>query len=155
MTKRFQKNGLTRLEKMRIQGMTVRNGSIENRQLRKLCDSIDAASSVVDHIIRGLDPSRIKIENANDLYKLMNSQAGLAKARTELERTMLETQGLFGEAAATIVDELRTHLAGYPEILSEVLRIAQEAAYRADPRNLGDDEDDFPKNSNTPDAGIG
>lgn len=135
MTKRFSKSGLTRLEKMRIQGMRVEDGRIENRQLRKLCDSIDAASSCVDHIIRHLDPSTIKIENANDLYKLMNSQAGLVKARTELERVMLETQGLFGEAATAIVDELRVHLAEYPELMTEVMRIAEHAGVTADPRN--------------------
>ena len=147
MTKRFQKNGLTRLEKMRIQGMSVRNGIIENRQLRRLCDSIDNASSVVDHIIRGLDPSTIQVRDANDLYKLMNSQSGLSKARVELERVMLETQGLYGEAASQLMDELRVHLANYPEILSEVLTIAQEAASLADPRNAGDDEDDSPQNT--------
>lgn len=65
----------------------------------------------------------------------MNSQAGLVKARTELERVMLETQGLFGEAATAIVDELRVHLAEYPELMTEVMRIAEHAGVSADPRN--------------------
>ncbi len=146
MTQKFKKNGLTRLERMRLEGMSHADGIIENKQLRKMCDSVDAAASVIDNIIRGLDPATIIIRDANDLYKLMNSQTGLVRARVELERVMLETIGLYGEACSAVMDELRTHLAGYPELLSEVLAIAERSGIAADPRSPDPDSADQEQN---------
>jgi len=92
--------------------------------------AFDSARQKISAIIQGIDATKIKVANSNDLYKLSVSLSALIKAQTEAERWSCERLGLLQEAVGKVYEEQRLLLAGKPELCNQIREVVEEAGKR-------------------------
>jgi hypothetical protein len=115
------KNSPTAREKLRVQGVTA-TVQITSSGLERLNDLISKMADLCDGLIETMDRTP-SAETVNSVYKIGQTIAGLTRARTDLEKLRLETQGLHDRACASIKAEIQTSLQGHPELVGALLEI--------------------------------
>jgi hypothetical protein len=115
------KTSPTAKEKARSEGV---NATVEltNPGMERLNDLISKMAYLCDGLIETMDRTPSP-ETVNAVYKIGQTIAGLTRARTDLEKLRLETQGLHQKAFASVQAHLRNELQGHPELVSELLEI--------------------------------
>ncbi len=111
----------TRKEKARSQGVKA-TLEITNPGMERLNGLISKMADVCDALIEGMDRTPSS-ETVNSVYKLGQTIAGLTRARTDLEKLRLETEGLHDKAFRSVQEHLRNELQGHPELVGELLEI--------------------------------
>ncbi len=92
--------------------------------------SVKIAISKVRDVLKQVRPENIQVENANDLYKVSNSLASLAKSIEAIERSARDRNILLVQVAEQMKGEIRSLLAGEPELIAEVLEVVEHARKR-------------------------
>ncbi|MDD3473513.1 MAG: hypothetical protein PHS86_12080 [Syntrophaceae bacterium] len=92
--------------------------------------SVKIAISKVKDVLKQVKPENIQVENANDLYKVSNSLASLAKSIEAIERSSRDRHSLLAQVGEEIKAEIRSLLAGEPELIAEVLEVVEHAKNR-------------------------
>jgi hypothetical protein len=117
------KTSPTAKEKVRAQGV---NATVElsNPSMERLNDLISKMADVCDGLIEGMDRTPSS-ETVNSVYKIGQTIAGLTRARTDLEKLRLETQGLHQKAYSSIQAHIRAQLQGRPELVAELIEISE------------------------------
>lgn len=115
------KNSPTRKEKHRAAGV---NATVEltNPGMERLNDLISKMADLCDGLIDTMDRTP-SAETINAAYKIGQTIAGLTRARTDLEKLRLETQGLHQKAFASVQAHLRNELQGHPELVNGLLEV--------------------------------
>jgi hypothetical protein len=109
---------------------TIRKGN----QLQKVDDSkglrkaLKQAEKLFVELLEKIDIKKIEVKDANDLYKISNSFAGLVRARTEYERWQAEKRGLLEEAVHELSQLVCAELENRPELAMQIRAIMQETA---------------------------
>ena len=111
----------TRKEKLRSEGgkATV---ELTNPRMERLNDLISKMADLCDGLIDTMDRTPSS-ETVNSAYKIGQTIAGLTRARTDLEKLRLETQGLHKKAFESVQDHLRNELQGHPELVSSLREV--------------------------------
>ena len=115
------KASATKKEQLRAAGV---NATVEltNPGMERLNYLISKMADLCDGLIEGMDRTPSS-ETVNQAYKLGQTIAGLTRARTDLEKLRLETQGLHDRAFRSVQGYIRAELQGHPELVSELLEI--------------------------------
>jgi hypothetical protein len=111
----------TRKEKLRAEGVHSQV-ELTNPSLERLNDLISKMADLCDGLIDTMDRTPSS-ETVNAAYKIGQTIAGLTRARTDLEKLRLETEGLHKKAFESVQDHLRNELQGHPALVSELLEI--------------------------------
>jgi hypothetical protein len=128
--RKLLKSSLTTREKLRKQGAKVTPTVIQPDEMSELNGVIDNMVTVVGALIRESDKTPIA-ETINNIYKLSTSLASLTRAKTDIKRLNLETEGIHRRAVQTIQGYIRSELAGRPHLVNELVEIADIAAEKA------------------------
>jgi hypothetical protein len=115
------KSSATAKEKLRSEGATAKV-ELTNPSLERLNDLISKMADLCDGLIDGMDRTP-SVETVNSVYKIGQTIAGLTRARTDLEKLRLETEGLHDRAFRSVQEHIRAELQGRPELVSELLEI--------------------------------
>ncbi len=117
------KNSPTRKENLRAAGV---NATVEltNPGMERLNYLISKMADLCDGLIEGMDRTPSS-ETVNQAYKLGQTIAGLTRAKTDLEKLRLETEGLHDKAFRSIQDHIRAQLQGRPELVAELIEISE------------------------------
>jgi hypothetical protein len=116
------KTSPTAKEKARSEGV---NATVEltNPGMERLNDLISKMADLCDGLIETMDRTPSP-ETVNAAYKIGQTISGLTRARTDLEKLRLETEGLHDRAFRSIQDHIRAQLQGRPELVAELIEIA-------------------------------
>lgn len=116
------KASATKKEQLRAAGV---NATVEltNPGMERLNYLISKMADLCDGLIEGMDRTPSS-ETVNQAYKLGQTIAGLTRARTDLEKLRLETEGLHDKAFRSIQDHIRAQLQGRPELVAELIEIS-------------------------------
>jgi hypothetical protein len=115
------KNSRTAKEQLRVQGVNA-TVEITNPGLERLNNLISKMADLCDGLIDTMDRTPSS-ETVNAAYKIGQTIAGLTRARTDLEKLRLETQGLHQKAFASVQAHLRNELQGHPELVNGLLEV--------------------------------
>jgi hypothetical protein len=115
------KTSPTAKERLRSQGVNA-TVEVSNLGMESLNGLISKMADVCDGLIEGMDRTP-SAETVNAVYKIGQTIAGLTRARTDLEKLRLETQGLHDRAFRSVQEHIRAELQGRPELVSELLEI--------------------------------
>ena len=115
------KSSLTAKEKARGEGVSA-TVELINPGMERLNDLISKMADLCDGLIDTMDRTPSS-ETVNAAYKIGQTIAGLTRARTDLEKLRLETQGLHKKAFESVQDHLRNELQGHPELVSGLLEV--------------------------------
>ncbi|MGO8819731.1 MAG: hypothetical protein ACLQO6_00660 [Desulfomonilaceae bacterium] len=117
------KTSPTAKEKVRAQGV---NATVEltDPGMERLNDLISKMADLCDGLIETMDRTP-SAETVNAAYKIGQTIAGLTRARTDLEKLRLETQGLHQKAFSSIQEHIRAQLQGRPELVAELIEISE------------------------------
>ena len=116
------KSSSTPKERLRAEGVKA-GVEVTNSGMERLNDLISKMADVCDGLIEGMDRTPSS-ETVNQAYKLGQTIAGLTRARTDLEKLRLETQGLHDRAFRSVQDHIRAELQGRPELVAELIEIS-------------------------------
>ncbi len=115
------KSSPTPKERLRAEGVKAAV-EVTNSGMERLNDLISKMADVCDGLIEGMDRTPSS-ETVNQAYKLGQTISGLTRARTDLEKLRLETQGLHDKAFRSVQEHIRAELQGRPELVGELLEI--------------------------------
>ena len=115
------KSSATAKEKLRSTGATAKV-ELTNPGMERLNDLISKMADLCDGLIETMDRTP-SAETVNAAYKIGQTIAGLTRARTDLEKLRLETEGLHDRAFRSVQEHIRAELQGRPELVSELLEI--------------------------------
>ncbi|MFA6224383.1 MAG: hypothetical protein WC647_18945 [Desulfomonilaceae bacterium] len=124
------KSSPTAKEKARSNGVTA-TLEITNPGMERLNDLISKMADLCDGLIDGMDRTP-SVETVNSVYKIGQTIAGLTRARTDLEKLRLETEGLHDRAFRSVQAHIRAELQGRPELVSELLEVMDTVHDRID-----------------------
>jgi hypothetical protein len=124
------KNSPTPREKLRKLGSSVTPIVIQPDEMGELNGVIDQMVSVVGALITKTDKTP-NAETINNIYKLSTSLASLTRAKTDVKRLNLEVEGLHRRAVQTIQGYIQAELAGRPQLVNELIEVADIAANKA------------------------
>jgi hypothetical protein len=111
----------TAKEKLRSEGAQA-TVELTNPGMQRLNDLISKMADLCDGSIDTMDRTPSS-ETVNAAYKIGQTIAGLTRARTDLEKLRLETQGLHKKAFESVQEHLRNELQGHPELVSGLLEV--------------------------------
>lgn len=117
------KSSPTPKERLRTEGVKAAV-EVTNSGMERLNDLISKMADVCDGLIEGMDRTPSS-ETVNQAYKLGQTIAGLTRARTDLEKLRLETQGLHDKAFRSVQEHIRCELQGRPELVGELLEVLE------------------------------
>ncbi|MGC8604769.1 MAG: hypothetical protein ACP5VS_13960 [Desulfomonilaceae bacterium] len=115
------KSSPTPKERLRAEGVKAAV-EVTNLGMERLNDLISKMADLCDGLIDGMDRTPSS-ETVNSVYKIGQTIAGLTRARTDLEKLRLETQGLHQKALASVQAHLRNELQGHPELVNGLLEV--------------------------------
>lgn len=124
------KNSPTPREKLRKLGSSVTPTVIQPDEMGELNGVINQMVSVVGALITKTDKTP-NAETINNIYKLSTSLASLTRAKTDVKRLFLEVEGLHRRAVQTIQGYIKAELAGRPQLVNELVEVADIAAEKA------------------------
>jgi hypothetical protein len=117
------KTSPTAKEKARSKGVTA-TLEITNPGMERLNDLISKMADLCDGLIDTMDRTPSP-EAVNAAYKIGQTISGLTRARTDLEKLRLETEGLHDRAFRSVQDHIRAQLQGRPELVAELIEISE------------------------------
>ena len=124
------KNSPTPREKLRKLGSSVTPTVIQPDEMAELNSVIDNMVTVVGALITKTHKTP-NAETINNIYKLSTSLASLTRAKTDVKRLFLEVEGLHRRAVQTIQGYIQAELAGRPQLVNELIEVADIAANKA------------------------
>ena len=136
---------LTVKQRERLVGYAVGFRGVESEELKILNDSIKKTQELIISILGNAKPEAIQIKDTNDIYKLSNALSGLARARVETEKVLLEMNGLVVLAGQRIQEEIKQGLAQHPDLYAQMLPIIEAAIEKSDERLIAQAEYDAQK----------
>jgi hypothetical protein len=117
-------------EKLRKQSAKATAQVIPPDEMGELNGLIDNMVTVVGALIRESDKTP-SAETINNIYKLSTSLASLTRAKTDVKRLNLEIDGLHQRAIQTIRGYIQAELVGRPQLVNELIEVADIAAEKA------------------------
>ncbi len=124
------KSSPTRREKLRSEGAKATPVVIQPDEMGELNGVIDNMVTVVGALIRESDKTP-SAETINNIYKLSTSLASLTRAKTDVKRLNLEIDGLHQRAIQSIRGYIQAELVGRPDLVNELVEVADIAAEKA------------------------
>jgi hypothetical protein len=115
------KSSPTAKEKARSEGVNA-TVEVSNLGMESLNGLISKMADLCDGLIDTMDRTP-SAETVNAVYKIGQTIAGLTRARTDLEKLRLETEGLHQKAFASVQAHLRNELQGHPELVNGLLEV--------------------------------
>jgi hypothetical protein len=117
------KTSPTAKERLRSQGV---NATVEltNPGMERLNGLISKMADLCDGLIDTMDRTP-SAETVNAVYKIGQTISGLTRARTDLEKLRLETEGLHDRAFRSVQEHIRAQLQGRPELVAELIEISE------------------------------
>lgn len=101
----------------------------------------EAAKAAITSILKTVDTNKLKITNANDLYKISVSLAALIKAQADFERWNAERFGFLKEAKTELLKLVRNALATQPELREQLGMLIEAAAAKEKARQIEAESD--------------
>ena len=95
--------------------------------LESIDRSINQLQSVIDGVVKDIDPSQIKCETVSDIYKLSNALSALSRAKTEKERLTVEASGMLDVASKELYREIQKIMKFNPKLSDELAEVVKEA----------------------------
>lgn len=93
-------------------------------------DAVRVAIGKVKIVLQQVNPDKIVVNDANDLYKVSNSLASLSKSIEAIERSSRDRNSLLRQVADEMKAEVRGLLASEPELIAQVLEVVDYAEER-------------------------
>ena len=93
-------------------------------------DAVRVAIGKVKIVLQQVNPDKIVVNDANDLYKVSNSLASLSKSIEAIERSSRDRNSLLRQVADEMIAEVRGLLASEPELIAQVLEVVDYAEER-------------------------
>ena len=93
-------------------------------------DAVRVAIGKVKIVLQQVNPDKIVVNDANDLYKVSNSLASLSKSIEAIERSSRDRSALLSQVANEMKAEIRGLLATKPELIREVLDVVDDSERR-------------------------
>ncbi|MFZ5864441.1 MAG: hypothetical protein ACOYXY_01025 [Thermodesulfobacteriota bacterium] len=99
-------------------------------QITALKQTISGLQGHLQELVSNLDLSTIKIESANDAYKLATSVAALSRAFAEIARLEDDKKKIVEQAQNEYYAAMRELLSGRPDIVEVIVTMMEQAKER-------------------------
>ena len=99
----------------------------KSEALESIDKSISELAAVIQTMISQINPSEIKCETVNDVFKLSNALASLSRAKVEKERLVCEATQMLDAASKELYREIQKITTFNPRLAGEIAEVVVAA----------------------------